>query len=67
MENKIKQMNWEKISVYFSGLALLITVMIFLNQIQRDIATIKEESAVIRTVLIMKNIMPVELAKNGAD
>ncbi len=67
MENRLKQVNWEKISVYFSGLALLITIMIFLNQIQRDIATIKEESAVIRTVLVMKNIMPVELTKNGVE
>jgi len=49
MENKIKRIDWEKISVYFTALAILITIMVFLNQFQRDIMDIVERIAVLET------------------
>tara|TARA_R110000868_G_scaffold383225_1_gene650020 strand:+ start:1295 stop:1489 length:195 start_codon:yes stop_codon:yes gene_type:complete len=32
------------------------------SEIEKDMANIKQEVAILKTVLIMKNIMPVELA-----
>jgi len=49
MENKTKRIDWEKISVYFTALAILITIMVFLNQFQRDIMDIVERIAVLET------------------
>lgn len=45
MENKLKVINWEKISVYFTGLVVLISLWTFLNQINRDISDVKERIA----------------------
>jgi len=45
MENRLKIVNWEKLSVYFTGLAVLITLWAFLNQTQRDISDVKERTA----------------------
>lgn len=49
MENKTKKIDWEKISVYFTALAILITFMVFLNQFQRDIMGMVERIAVLET------------------
>jgi hypothetical protein len=35
------------------------------NDMDKEFAVVKQEIAVMKTVLIMKNIMPTELAKNG--
>jgi hypothetical protein len=45
MENKTKQINWEKISTYFAGLAVLLAIFGFLNQSQRDISDLRERAA----------------------
>lgn len=38
------------------------------NEVEKEIGELKTQAAVIKTVLIMKNIMPNELAhKNGND
>jgi hypothetical protein len=43
MENEQKKsINWEKISVYLTGLAVLITLWTFLNQTQRDYSDLRE-------------------------
>lgn len=55
MENKLKVMNWEKISTYFAGLALVITLWSFLNQSQRDIADLRERVAILETQVQERN------------
>lgn len=37
--------NWEKISIYFAGLSLIITLWTILHQSQRDIADLREKVA----------------------
>lgn len=54
MENKSKIVNWEKISVYLSGLAVMITLWSSLHQTQRDIADLRERVAVLETELEYK-------------
>jgi len=60
MKNNIQQMNWEKLSVYFSALAILITFMAFINGIQKEISAVREEIATIKTILKCKKLMPCE-------
>ena len=45
MENNAKKVNWEKISTYFAGLALVVALWTSLHQTQRDMADIRERIA----------------------
>jgi len=46
MKKQNKQnINYEKISAYFAGLALIITLWTFIHQIQRDITDVRERVA----------------------
>jgi hypothetical protein len=55
IENKKSNtFNWEKISVYFAGLALVITLWTFLNESQRDISDLKERIAILETKFELK-------------
>jgi len=46
MKKQNKQnINYEKISEYFAGLALIITLWTFIHQIQRDITDVRERVA----------------------
>lgn len=37
------------------------------NQFEKDLSDIEKEIAVIKTVMILKHIMPVEMAKNNKE
>lgn len=37
------------------------------NDVEKDIGSVRTEIAIIKTVMVMKNIMPSELVENGAS
>lgn len=45
MQDKFKTVNWEKLSVYFSSLAVVLMIWSSLNQLQHDDSDIKERVA----------------------
>jgi uncharacterized membrane protein len=51
MENNFYKVNWEKISVYFASLTVILTLWSSLHQTQRDIADMRERIARVETKL----------------
>ena len=63
MKKPIKQIiNYEKITAYFTGLALVITLWSFLHQTQRDIADLRE-----RVAKVEVKIENLQDKKNGSQ
>lgn len=54
MENNFSKVNWEKISVYFASLTVILTLWSSLHQTQRDISDMRERIARVETKLEMK-------------
>ena len=65
-------MNWLKshadaVIVLGGLLSSVLWMNMKFNELQRDIANLEKEVAIVKTVLIMKNMMPAELASQGKE